>query len=92
MIRYVLCFLIIGGAAMAKDGTVQAPKNNADTSEWEKFMNTEEGQDITRLFEEFTSGKKTFDEAADEYEQKWGGKQPPPPVSTAPNAPYIPVR
>jgi hypothetical protein len=93
MIRFAFClFLILGGAAMAKDGTVQAPKNAADEDEWQQFLNTEQGQDITRLFEEFSSGKKSFDQTADEYQQKWGGKPLPPTVSRTPNAPYLPVK
>jgi hypothetical protein len=93
MIRLVIClFLISGGAAMAKDGTIQAPKNQADTDEWDQFMNSDEGQDITRLFEEFSSGKKSFDEVADEYQKKWANKPAAPTARPVPNAPYQPIR
>jgi hypothetical protein len=84
--------LILGGQSMAKDGTVQAPKNQTDTGEWEQFMNSDEGQDITRLFEEFSSGKKSFDEVADEYQKKWANKPAAPTVRQAPTAPFVPVR
>lgn len=77
---------------MAKDGTVQPPKNKADTERWEQFLNSPEGQDITRMFEEFSSGKRSFDEIADEYQKKWANQPAPPSVQQSPTAPFVPVR
>ena len=49
----VILSLILGGIALAKDGSVQAPKATIDKDD--EFLNSPRGQDITRLFEEFRS-------------------------------------
>lgn len=77
---------------MARNETVQPPKNQADTDPWEQFMGSEEGQDISRLFEEFRTGKKTYDEVYEEYNKKWADKPLPNTVAPSPDAPYSPIR
>jgi ABC-type glycerol-3-phosphate transport system substrate-binding protein len=81
---------------MAKDGSYKAPSATAPIDQDEEFFNSAMGQDITRLFDEFSSGKKTFDEAADEFNAKWGqelaGPNQSAPLKQTPNTPYVPVR
>lgn len=77
---------------MAKDGGYQAPKATAPIDQDEAFWNSEEGQDITRMFEEFSSGKRTYDEVFDEYNSKWADKPIPNAPAQVPSAPYKPVR
>lgn len=92
MTRFLLILLLLGSPAMAKDGSVQTPNPSAPIDEWEQFMNTEQGQDITRLFEEFSSGRKTYDQVYDEYHKKWADRPSPPTASQVPNTPFIPIR
>lgn len=88
MIRLVLLLLLITvGAAMAKDGNFQVPRGGAPIDQDEEFFKTEQGQDIERLFNSFSSGKKSYDEAYDEYQKKWGGKTTEKPPAQVPNAP-----
>ena len=91
MVRIIVILaLIFGGIAMAKDGSVQAPKVTIDKTE--EFFNSPEGQDITRMFDEFTSGKKSYDEVYEEYQKKWGGKSAADTPAQVPNAPFLPIR
>lgn len=93
MIRLALClFLILGGVAMAKDGSIKAPRDTAPIDSEQQFWNSEEGQDIQRLFEDFRSGKKSFDQAHEEYNKKWADKPLPQPPAQAPDAPFLPIR
>jgi hypothetical protein len=93
MIRFVLCFLIlIGSSAMAKDGGILAPDPTAPIDAEEQFWNSAEGQDIQRLFEEFRTGKKTYDQAYDEYNKKWADKPLPKTPSQVPDTPYLRIR
>lgn len=92
MIRILLSLLIMGAPVMAKDGAFQAPKATAPIDEEEAFWNSEEGRDISRLFEEFSSGKRTYDEAFDEYNKKWADKPLPQTPKQAPAAPYQKIR
>jgi ABC-type glycerol-3-phosphate transport system substrate-binding protein len=96
MVR-VLIFLslIFGGIAMAKDGNYKPKAPAAPIDQDEEFFNSPMGQDITKLFDEFTSGRKTYDQAADEFNQKWGGELSQggnPTPKQAPSAPFNPVR
>lgn len=77
---------------MAKDGGILAQDPTAPIDEWEQYMNSEEGRDITRLFEEFSSGKKTYDEVYEEYNKRWADKPAPPTASQVPDTPFIPIR
>lgn len=97
MIRLAFCLLIIFGVqAMAKDGTVQAPRGNAQIDEEEAFWQSEMGRDVDRLFNEFVSGKKSYDKAYDEFNAKWADKlnnnQVQRPPTQVPNAPFMPVK
>lgn len=73
MIRYVLCFLLLTGAAMAKDGNVQAPKRSTQpqTAE-EQFWASEQGQWIDQQFQRFQNGEITMEEAMKAYDEKFG--------------------
>lgn len=77
---------------MAKDGSYKTPKPTAPIDQEDAFWNSEEGQDITRMFEEFSSGKRTYEEVFDEYNKKWADKPIPQAPAQAPNAPFLPVR
>lgn len=88
MFRLALVLLIIsGGFAMAKDGNFQMPRNGAPIDQDEEFFKTEQGRDIERLFNDFTSGKKSYDDAYDEYQKKWGDKVTDKSPAQVPNAP-----
>lgn len=93
MTRFLLILLLLGSPAMAKDGGILAPNrpNQSQTSE-EEFWASEQGQDIERLFSEFSAGTKTYDEVFDEYHKKWSGRPSAPPTAQSPDAPFLPVR
>lgn len=82
---------------MAKDGLLTVPENKAaPIDEMDEFFKTEMGRDIDRLFNEFTTGKKTYDQAHDEFNAKWGDKletgNVPPPVTQVPRAPVTRIK
>lgn len=78
---------------MAKDGGVKAPKGTTPIDPVEEFFKSEQGQDIDRLFNEFSTGKKTYDQVYDEYHQKWSNRPPQVPApGQVPDAPYLPIR
>jgi hypothetical protein len=92
MTRFLLILLLLGSPAMAKDGSYSPPNPAAPIDQEEAFWNSEEGQDITRMFEEFSSGRRTYEEVFEEYNKKWADKPLPQPPSQVPNAPFPPLR
>jgi hypothetical protein len=76
---------------MARDGNVKLPNQAAPIDQEEQFWNSEEGQDIKKLFDDFQSGRKSYDQAFDEYNGKWADKPLPSGARMAPNAPTVKV-
>lgn len=77
---------------MAKDGGIQMPRGTTPIDPEEQFWNSEEGRDIKRLFEEFTSGKKSHEQAYEEYNKKWADKPLPNAPAQVPSAPIPRIR
>lgn len=94
MMKMLIAGILALGAVtvMAKETPYKPTSPNTPISPEEEFFNSEEGQDITRMFDEFTSGKKTYDEVYEEYNKKWADKPLPQPPSQVPQAPLKPPR
>jgi hypothetical protein len=90
--RALVILLLLMGPVMAKNGQSAGGKAGVAIDEGDAFWKTEEGQDIVRLFEEFRSGKKSYDKAYDEYNKKWADKPIDKGGRQALDAPYLKVK
>jgi hypothetical protein len=90
--RALVILLLLMGPVMAKNGQSAAGRAGVAIDESEAFLKTEEGRDLVRLFEDFQSGKKSMEEARDEYNKKWDGKPIEKGGRQALDAPYVKVK
>jgi hypothetical protein len=88
---FILSVLFIGGAAMAKDGNVQAPRTNPNgPSKQDVFNQSDRGRELDQLFDLYMSGDgDKFDQAYNAYRQKYGVTAPMGQFSPSPVIPHI---